>query len=297
MIALTAPTLLPAHGVQAFVRAAINPLLIVGTLAVLVASVLAAVRGSRYAIFFLVGWAPLLLVNAIGSAQLYGWGTGWAWGDAAAIGAGAFEAVVLAFGLAERSAVMRHEHNQARRLAETDPLTGLSNRRAWNRRLAVLQQQTRLAGEPLSVLFLDLDHFKAINDRLGHDAGDGALQVIAAVIRQELRDHDEVGRFGGEEFVVALPGADAGTAMQVAERIRQRLEQLATLDASGATPTVSIGVATALGEMDTDSLIHRADRAMYVAKKAGRNRVVCDAAAAGDGDTLSRQPSIGSEPA
>ncbi len=297
VIALTASTLLPVHGMQAFVRGAINPLLIVGTLAVLVASMLAAVRGSRYAKFFLVGWVPLLLVNAIGSAQLYGWGAGWALGDAAAIGAGAFEAVVLAFGLAERSAVMRHEHNQARRLAETDPLTGLSNRRAWNRRLAMLQQQTRLAGQPLSVLFLDLDHFKAINDRLGHDAGDGALQLIADVVRRELRDPDEVGRYGGEEFVVALPGADAGTAMQVAERIRQRLELLAAQDSSGATPTVSIGVATACGGMDTDSLIHRADRAMYVAKKAGRNRVVCDSAAPGDGVTQARQPSLGSESA
>jgi diguanylate cyclase (GGDEF)-like protein len=276
VVALTAYSLLPVPGAQAFVRGLINPLLALGMLSALAASVVAMIRGSRYALLFLAGWTPLLLINALGSAQLSGWTPDWVFGNAAAMGAGAFEALVLAFGLARRSAVMHREHTQARRLADTDPLTGVFNRRAWSRRLAELEERTRLRGESLSLLFLDLDRFKEINDRFGHDAGDRALQTLAAVMREELRDVDEIGRYGGEEFVVALPGVDARRAMQIAERIRGRLQQLASAAREGDLPTVSIGVASAGGDQDLESLIRRADRAMYVAKKSGRNRAVLD---------------------
>jgi len=281
VVALTACSLFPVPGAQAFVRGLINPLLALGMLSALAASVVAAIRGSRYALLFLAGWTPLLLINALGSAQLSGWTPDWVFGNAAAMGAGAFEALVLAFGLARRSAVMHHEHTQVRRLADTDPLTGVFNRRAWARRLAELQERTHLHGESLSLLFLDLDRFKEVNDRFGHDAGDRALQTLAAVMREELREVDEVGRYGGEEFVVALPGVGARRAMQIGERIRARLHQLAS--ASPGLPTVSIGVASARGdEPDTDSLVRRADRAMYVAKKSGRNRVALDSGEAAE---------------
>lgn len=276
VVALTAYSLLPVSGAQAFVRGLINPLLALGMLSALAASVIAAIRGSRYALLLLAGWAPLLLINALGSAPLPEWTPAWVFGDAAAMGAGAFEALVLAFGLVRRSAVMRREHTQARRLADVDPLTGVFNRRAWARRLADLQERTCLRGESLSLLFLDLDRFKDINDRFGHDAGDRALQTVAVVMREELRDVDEIGRYGGEEFVVALPGVDARRAMQIAERIRGRLQQLASAASGGGLPTVSIGVASTQGEQDIDTLVRRADQAMYVAKKTGRNRAVLD---------------------
>jgi diguanylate cyclase (GGDEF)-like protein len=276
VVALTTCSLLPLPGAQAFVRGLINPLLALGMLSALAASVIAAIRGSRYALLFLAGWSPLLLINALGSTQLTGWFPDWIFGNAAAMGAGAFEALVLAFGLVLRSAVMRREHTQARRLADTDPLTGVFNRRAWARRLAELQERTRARGESLSLLFLDLDRFKEINDRFGHDAGDRALQTLASVMRGELRDMDDIGRYGGEEFVVALPGVDERRAMQIAERIRGRLQQLASATAAGSLPTVSIGVASTRGEEAMDTLVKRADQAMYVAKKTGRNRVVLD---------------------
>jgi diguanylate cyclase (GGDEF)-like protein len=276
VVALTAYSLLPVPGAQAFVRSLINPLLALGMLSALAAGVIAAIRGSRYALLLLAGWAPLLLINALGSAQLPEWTPDWVFGDATAMGAGAFEALVLAFGLVRRSAVMRREHTQARRLADIDPLTGVFNRRAWARRLAELQERTRLRGESLSLLFLDLDRFKDINDRFGHDAGDHALQTVAAVMREELRDVDEIGRYGGEEFVVALPGVDARRAVHIAERIRGRLQQLAAATAGGRLPTVSIGVASTHDEHDIDALIKRADRAMYAAKKNGRNRTVLE---------------------
>lgn len=255
-------------------RALINPLLIVGSLALLAASIFAAARGSRYALFFLAGWTPLLVVTALGSAQLSGWGAHWTWSGEAACGAGAFEALILSLGLADRTLALRREHVLARRLADIDPLTGVYNRRAWDQHLLALQDSARIRHQPLALLFLDLDHFKDLNDRHGHDAGDRALKTLARVMHTELREVDDVGRYGGEEFVVALPGTDAERASQVAERIRGRMQAIAEADGDGRTPTVSIGVAALRVNEDTAALLKRADEALYAAKAAGRNRVV-----------------------
>jgi diguanylate cyclase (GGDEF)-like protein len=254
-------------------RALINPLLIVGAPLLLVASLLAALRGSRYARFFLFGWTPLLVVTVLGSAQLYGVAAGWTWSSNAALVAGAFEALVLSLGLADRALALRRAHEQARRLADIDPLTGLYNRRAWSQRLPETERDARARGLPLTLLFLDLDGFKQLNDQHGHAAGDSTLLVLAGVLRAELREEDLIGRHGGEEFVVALPGAGEAHALQVAERIRQRLKER-SLMVVGVQCTVSIGVAALQAHEDTAQLLRRADEAMYAAKAAGRNRVV-----------------------
>jgi diguanylate cyclase (GGDEF)-like protein len=261
-------------GLGALARMLINPLLVLGGPLLLAASTLAAWRGSRYARFFLLGWTPLLVVTVLGSLQPYGVLPGWAWVGDAALVAGAFEALVLSLGLADRSLALRRDRDLARRLADLDPLTGLYNRRAWSERLLALEAQMRRQGRPLSLLFLDLDRFKQLNDRLGHDAGDAALRAMAGIMRSELREQDEVGRYGGEEFVVALPEADSAHALQAAERIRRHLHHRARLEVGGATPTASIGVATLQPGEGLASLISRADAAMYAAKAAGRNRVV-----------------------
>ena len=254
-------------------RALINPLLIAGAPLLLAASMLAAARGSRYAVFFLCGWTPLLAVTVLGSAQLYGVAPGWTWAADAALVAGAFEALVLSLGLADRALALRRAHEQARHLADIDPLTGLYNRRAWSQRLPETERDVRARGVPLTLLFLDLDGFKQLNDQHGHDAGDNTLRALAVVLRAELRDEDLIGRYGGEEFVVALPGADEAHALQVAERIRRRLKERSLL-AVGVECTVSIGVAALQAHEDTSQLLRRADEAMYAAKGAGRNRVV-----------------------
>jgi diguanylate cyclase (GGDEF)-like protein len=261
-------------GLDAPARALINPLLVLGGPLLLFASVLAAARGSRYAAYFLLGWTPLLAVTVIGGLQPYGMLSGWTWAGDATLAAGALEALVLSLGLADRSLALRRDRDQARRLADIDPLTGLHNRRAWSERLFALDEVLRREGQPLSLLFLDLDHFKELNDRLGHEAGDAALRAMALAMRAELREQDEVGRYGGEEFVVALPGSDGAHALQAAERIRARLHQRAMHDPAGAMPTVSIGVATLEPGEDLPTLIKRADGAMYAAKAAGRNRVL-----------------------
>jgi len=163
---------------------------------------------------------------------------------------------------------MRAERDQIRDAADTDPLTGLLNRRGFDR--------YRQPGEYGSIIFIDLDRFKHINDTLGHDAGDVVLATTAELLRSVLREGELVARFGGEEFVVFLPSIDRHTAYQVAERIRVSAER--SLATELGRVTISAGVAEQhIGESFADALV-RADRAAYLAKTQGRNRVHLDEA-------------------
>lgn len=265
-------SLLP--GLDGSARALAQPLLVAGSVALLLVAALALLRGSRYAAFFLVGWVPLLAAIVVGVLQQYGAFAGWSDAADATLAAGAFNAMMLSLGLADRSLALRHDRDRAQRLADIDSLTGVYNRRAWSERLRQLHARTQRDGQPLSLLFLDLDEFKALNDRLGHAAGDAALRAMTAVMRAEIREHDTIGRYGGEEFVVCLPNTGHARAMQAAERIRGRLQERARREPGGSLPTVSIGVATLRPDEELAALIRRADSAMYEAKAKGRNRVV-----------------------
>jgi diguanylate cyclase (GGDEF)-like protein len=130
----------------------------------------------------------------------------------------------------------------------------------------------RLTKEPVSVLAFDLDHFKKINDTYGHQAGDATLHLFASVVKKTLRAGDAIGRLGGEEFVALLPStlAEAGIA---AERVRRAFESASALPGDHATATVSIGIACGSPSAEIDTLIARADAALYRAKKGGRNRI------------------------
>jgi diguanylate cyclase (GGDEF)-like protein len=165
-----------------------------------------------------------------------------------------------------RSAI---EHRGA---AVVDRLTGMLNRTALESRIPQLAHEARVTGEPVAVVVADLDHFKAVNDRHGHAVGDGVLREVAHRLRTELRAFDSAYRFGGEEFLVLLPGMSAATALEVADRMRDvvRAEPVA-----GLPVTVSLGVAaSAPGEpCDFEQLFARADRALYEAKHAGRDRI------------------------
>jgi two-component system cell cycle response regulator len=171
---------------------------------------------------------------------------------------------------------------ESQRLATTDPLTGLMNRRAFS--AAALREVERAIRykSPVSVLMLDVDRFKAINDKRGHASGDAVLAAMGRLLGTELRKLDFVGRWGGEEFTVALPSTDLVGATIVAERVRAAIAALVVRD---ATPhpiavTASIGLATYQAGDTVDTLVDRADRAMYVAKTSGRNRVSVAPAAA-----------------
>ena len=154
-------------------------------------------------------------------------------------------------------------------LLREDALTGLSNRRAILTQLAGMVSAARRHGHPLSIAILDLDHFKRINDTHGHKTGDAVLVGSARVLRSHLRAEDQLGRLGGEEFLILLPDTGAEAAGHAAEKLRVEVA-----GASTEVPvTVSIGLATWDGEAPED-LLHRADEALYAAKDAGRDRVV-----------------------
>jgi diguanylate cyclase (GGDEF)-like protein/PAS domain S-box-containing protein len=155
--------------------------------------------------------------------------------------------------------------------ASTDWLTGLPTRRSFMSKTAVLVSgfSSRVN---LSALMIDIDHFKQVNDGFGHAAGDVALSAMAALCRDALRVEDLCCRYGGEEIVVILPGADERIAMAAAERIRRRTEEMRLAEYPTLKLTVSIGIATGKGDEDFRDLISRADEALYLAKQAGRNR-------------------------
>ncbi|WP_242624776.1 GGDEF domain-containing protein [Krasilnikovia cinnamomea] len=166
--------------------------------------------------------------------------------------------------LHRQARVMQQQAERLRELAEQDPLTGLPNRRTWDSALPAALVRAGRDGTPVSVAIIDLDHFKAFNDRHGHQMGDRLLKEAAAVWADGLRDGDLLARYGGEEFVALLPDADETEATRVLDRLRRR------------TPmgcTFSAGLAIWDGRESGEALLHRADRALYRAKAAGRDRV------------------------
>lgn len=159
------------------------------------------------------------------------------------------------------------------RLATTDPLTGVANRRLLfdvsKRELA----RSRRYGTPTSLIIIDLDHFKSINDKFGHLVGDRALSHAADVLGEAIRDADMISRYGGEEFGILLPMTDLDGAVEVAERCRTRLaERPFMVNGDNVTITASLGVASTVKEGDVDELLRRADDALLRAKALGRNR-------------------------
>jgi len=167
---------------------------------------------------------------------------------------------------------------ESKRLADTDSLTGLMNRRAF---LGALQGEVARCdrhGYPLSFLLLDVDHFKAINDQLGHAAGDRVLAALGATLKRDMRLSDVLARWGGEEFVIALTSTDLEGGTAVGERVRARVEALDVMSENGTRipVTVSVGLAVRRSGESLDAVIDRADRAMYSAKVSGRNRLRVD---------------------
>ena len=183
-------------------------------------------------------------------------------------------------------AAVGKEYLELRRLrvdAVTDPLTGLANRRGWSATARRVLERASRDGQPVSVLLIDADHFKSINDRFGHPAGDTVLRALAATLAESVRPGDSVGRWGGEEFVALLPGTGRREAALVAERLRIACsdQQVDVTDRRGqrsrlSARTVSVGVATLVragGARGVDQLVSAGDSALYAAKRAGRNCV------------------------
>lgn len=161
-------------------------------------------------------------------------------------------------------------------LAQIDALTGLANRRSFDSALERGVRRARRTGGPLSVIIVDLDRFKALNDTLGHPAGDAALRrvgdALAGIVSRKL---DAICRYGGEEFALVLPDTDEAGALMIAETVQRAVAQAGLVHPLGGTLTASLGVATAWGRVaEPERLIAEADRALYDAKRAGRDRVM-----------------------
>jgi diguanylate cyclase (GGDEF)-like protein len=164
-----------------------------------------------------------------------------------------------------------------RHLATTDGLTGLLVRRHFRAMMTREVQRARRFRRPLSIIMLDIDDFKQVNDRYGHPVGDHVLRVLSRIIRARgARDHDLVSRYGGEEFVIGSLEADKRIAVAIAERLRQSVEQqkISGSKQSGLRVTISLGVASFPDDAESlDELIENADRALYHAKRSGKNHV------------------------
>nr|WP_314530207.1 sensor domain-containing diguanylate cyclase [uncultured Pseudomonas sp.] len=227
--------------------------------------------------FSRVGNLPLTVIVALANNDVFA-----AWRRTALVISGATG--VLCIGLLWLSWLLRRElrlrhlaEQELAQLAATDALTGVANRRILDLTLRHEWFRAQRSGLPLSVLMIDADHFKAFNDRHGHQGGDEALRTVAKVISANVRrPADLVARYGGEEFSVILAETDSAGAQQIAEKIRAAVEQLPRVEGDEQPMTVSIGISTWTTQTDAtlEQLLFAADKALYQAKERGRNRVV-----------------------
>jgi diguanylate cyclase len=175
---------------------------------------------------------------------------------------------------------LQHSLEAIRAESLTDPLTGLGNRKYFDRSIESAVQNALASGEPLSLLMFDIDHFKSFNDSYGHLTGDQVLRLVAMSLKQTIKGQDITARYGGEEFAVVLPSTALRQALTVADHIRRsvmskELKKKSTGEILGRV-TISVGVSILKPGDDTDSLIERADACLYAAKRNGRNRVICE---------------------
>lgn len=180
------------------------------------------------------------------------------------------------------SYLVYHSFRRVEKQSYTDPLTGLVNRRGLSQQVEPLLAMVKRERRPISLVMVDIDHFKSINDRWGHKVGDEALRQLARALRQGVREMDLVARLGGEEFLIVLPGIDGRSAGEIAERLRGEVASMSLemppetaqkAPDSGIRLTISLGVGEVRSWEDLDSAINRVDRALYKAKEEGRNRM------------------------
>lgn len=264
-------------GFENLVNGVGNILFLGSAIYTLVVAFIAWRRGSRAAGWFLLAWT-LLEAFTIATAVRLLLNTGDEHDRVLYFGlplSMVAAAILIALGIADRLRDQRRALTEAERHAQIDSLTGVLNRRSLIERLDAACMRARARGLPISLLFIDLDHFKEINDSFGHPAGDACLAAIIPPIQAELRQSDVIGRYGGEEFVVILSSADTAAAHPIAQRI---LERVAAVRVEGfgkpIALTCSIGVATSdMLNVWGEHLIAQADAAVYAAKRSGRNCV------------------------
>jgi diguanylate cyclase (GGDEF)-like protein len=221
----------------------------------------------------IIGWAALTMVVGIPAAlyQLQG-AANYPVAQTIAFGVHSSAYALVAIGFLASVLIEYQQHLS--HLATEDPLTRLLNRRGLEGALYISLAQAGRQGLPSAAIMVDIDHFKEINDSFGHETGDHVIRQVAGILQQMSRASDVVARTGGEEYLLILPATTLDAARILAERIRAAIgERPLLVDQQRIPVTVSLGVACVTGEVDLDELSHEADRAMYLAKRGGRNRV------------------------
>jgi diguanylate cyclase (GGDEF)-like protein len=276
-VIITAANVAKFVGLLGVVNIVGNLMFVVAAVFTVIVCVLAWRRGNRAAGWFLIAWILLegftiaaalrfLMTSSVGSDSLDYYGLPLSMVAAS---------ILIALGVADRLRAQRVALSDAERRAQTDPLTGVLNRRSLIERLDAACTRAKARGLPIALLFIDLDHFKQINDTFGHQAGDACLRAIIEPIHAELRQSDVIGRYGGEEFVVILSSADAVGATAIAQRI---VERVADVRVSGFGKPISVTCSIGIAASDTlgiwgEPLLAQADAAVYVAKRSGRNQI------------------------
>lgn len=276
-VVITAANVAKFVGMLGIVNLIGNVMFVAAAVFTVIVCVLAWRRGNRAAGWFLIAWALLegftiaaalrfLVTSTTGSDAMDYYGL-----PISMVAA----SVLIALGVADRLRAQRAALSEAERRAQTDPLTGVLNRRSLIERLDAACARAKARGLPIALLFIDLDHFKQINDTFGHPAGDACLRAIIDPIHAELRQSDVIGRYGGEEFVVILSSADAAAATPIAQRI---VERVADVRVSGFGEPISVTCSIGIAASDTlgiwgEPLLAQADAAVYVAKRSGRNQI------------------------
>jgi diguanylate cyclase (GGDEF)-like protein len=274
-VVVTAANAFKFAGIGSLVNALGNFMFVGAALFTVVVCFMAWRRGNRAAGWFLISWGMLegvaiaaalrfLFTSKLDSDDLYFYDMPLSMVAAS---------LLVALGVADRLRAQRAALSDAERRAQTDPLTGVLNRRSLVERLDGICLRAQARGLPVSLLFIDLDHFKQINDTYGHQAGDACLRAIIEPIQTELRQSDFVGRYGGEEFVVILTSADAAAAAPIAQRI---VDRVAGVRVEGFGKPIAVTCSIGVAASDTlgvwgEQLMARADAAVYVAKHSGRN--------------------------
>ena len=276
-VLITAANVAKFVGFESLVNDIGDVMFVIAAVFTVVVCFLAWRRGNRAAGWFLIAWCLLegftiatalrfLTTTTVDDDALYYYGLPLSMVAAS---------ILVALGVADRLRAQRAALSDAERRARTDPLTGVLNRRSLIERLEAACARAKARGLPIALLFIDLDHFKQINDTFGHQAGDACLRAIIDPIHAELRQSDVIGRYGGEEFVVILSGADAAAAAPIAQRI---LERVADVRVTGFGNPISVTCSIGIAASDTlgiwgEPLLAQADAAVFVAKRSGRNQI------------------------
>lgn len=240
----------------------------------LAASAFLALRGDRPGRVVLVSWIPLMVFSFLAAVRMIGLWEGPEWLSEGLAGSFVLASLLLAIGLSDKLLQLRRDRDQASRQATIDPVTKALNRHGIEERLYREAEAARESQSPLSIAMVDVDHFKEINDRHGHAIGDQCLRIVAWRLHGVLGRSDRLGRYGGDEFLLVMPGQGAEAALALAERMRVSVNcRPLTMPDADVRASLSIGVAELAPGESLSSLFERADAALYASKSAGRDRV------------------------